>query len=1065
MAIRLRGKVASNSGTVYTVHILDTTYSGTTLDVELREPGFNLEYHGGEDIYTPIVPSTVTVPMLVTDGSVESFFTQLQTADEGRFRLAIRSGNTDTSPLFWAGTITSDNVAVKDAPYPYDIEIKAVDGLQLLSRQNYNPASINTPVLNHIVEICKLCGTSDLHQDGGTLEAFVTLLADTAPDVATAADPYTDVKIDARFYDLATQQYTQFDYTAEAFLDNLLRCYNTRIFYTEGSFWLMPVNKYVATVSGSLNVAQYANDASLVNSAYNVTSLAVMAEASTSAYKVSFWERTLLPPLREVVRPVRYGDGLIVTNMPGQGAQIYPQGSTTGDTIASYQSLAQQTYPSGTTFRMQGNAVIICTGNSSTYPTGKLRVGIEVKVGNYYLRRQGVDLDTSVGIDIPGEEFENVGTQTVYEWGNPEEAVWDTTDTDRYQVGSETINYDLPVVYVSGQPNYIEEIPIGFTTPELPAEVTGQVRVSFVCILLKGNGNAMPSSIKDITPVYVRFRFGAGSGSSDSATFTASYSNAATETREEEPVYFGSQLIGAGEYQFNPSEFKNVNGALPQWTTITQTTGVNINQAAVNDIARYRKTVKEIYSGTLLYTPGFIAPYSWILDSDSSTSYIIVSLNYSPSQEEHGLELHEANSYSTDAPTEEVTVKPGAQPPSLDVGNLDKRLNSGRRFIRLASEQIADVETDVNALTTTVDDVVRTSDSGGGLSSILLAYLGDVKISSPANGQILEYNSTAGRWANVTPTSGTDNSLSEADQTISGGTTREIVLDGSGASIAKLNIVDGQGNVLESVQAYGSGVAIQEKYGALAVRSTAVFQGSLALYEASANGINSISIKSPASVSSNKTFTLPDSYGTSGQALTTDGAGTLSWASASGGGMTETPLIQVGGRYMWSSTDSGERVHTGSTAYSPTNWYSHSSEPSQSGLRVYSSSHTVDTTTQSISGFHLMGYAHYLPSDSKKVRVKYFARYQNGNGQTFGFSVWHVASLPQSGSPYGAQARLIAKSADITAGSSSTALYHGTFTATTAYGGGAILVLAEHRSGTLTTTTYAYTNISLFLVD
>lgn len=49
-------------------------------------------------------------------------------------------------------------------------------------------------------------------------------------------------------------------------------------------------------------------------------------------------------------------------------------------------------------------------------------------------------------------------------------------------------------------------------------------------------------------------------------------------------------------------------------------------------------------------------------------------------------------------------------------------------------------------------------------------------------------------------------------------------------------------------------------------------------------GSSYIGLQAPSSLTSNYTFTLPASYGTSGQVLSTNGSGTLSWTTASGGG-------------------------------------------------------------------------------------------------------------------------------------------------------------------------------------
>src|SRR5690606_33596453 len=60
----------------------------------------------------------------------------------------------------------------------------------------------------------------------------------------------------------------------------------------------------------------------------------------------------------------------------------------------------------------------------------------------------------------------------------------------------------------------------------------------------------------------------------------------------------------------------------------------------------------------------------------------------------------------------------------------------------------------------------------------------------------------------------------------------------------------------------------------------------LRFYEDAANGSNYVGFKAPSTLSSNITYTLPATDGTTGQALKTNGSGELSWGdvTASGGG-------------------------------------------------------------------------------------------------------------------------------------------------------------------------------------
>ncbi|HBL98919.1 TPA: hypothetical protein DDZ86_04740, partial [Candidatus Dependentiae bacterium] len=60
--------------------------------------------------------------------------------------------------------------------------------------------------------------------------------------------------------------------------------------------------------------------------------------------------------------------------------------------------------------------------------------------------------------------------------------------------------------------------------------------------------------------------------------------------------------------------------------------------------------------------------------------------------------------------------------------------------------------------------------------------------------------------------------------------------------------------------------------------------GQLNLYEANGSGSNYIALQAPITLAGNYTLTLPPTTGTNGYVLTTDGAGVLSWAPATGGG-------------------------------------------------------------------------------------------------------------------------------------------------------------------------------------
>lgn len=217
------------------------------------------------------------------------------------------------------------------------------------------------------------------------------------------------------------------------------------------------------------------------------------------------------------------------------------------------------------------------------------------------------------------------------------------------------------------------------------------------------------------------------------------------------------------------------------------------------------------------------------------------------------------------------------------------------------------------------------------------------------------------------------------------------------------------------------------------------------------------------------TLTLPNTTGTNGQVLQTDGSGVMTWEDASGGGGGSTgpmPLTKISGRWMWSSSDDGERVMTGNTSYGPFNFYSHTNEPNNTTIRVYSSSHTVNQTSGSMPAYYMNAFGVSLGVDTKKVRIDFSFRIQNApSGSTWGLSMWGV-NAPANGTTANQTYTLRAVSADVTTTTtSSTAFYSGTVTTSGAIANDYILPMFENRSGSLTSTTYLYGQMNIYLVD
>ena len=238
--------------------------------------------------------------------------------------------------------------------------------------------------------------------------------------------------------------------------------------------------------------------------------------------------------------------------------------------------------------------------------------------------------------------------------------------------------------------------------------------------------------------------------------------------------------------------------------------------------------------------------------------------------------------------------------------------------------------------------ISTTSDAEGNLTFTIgnLTALQDVSTSGATNGQALVYDSGAGTWGpgNVASGISSVNDLGDVD-TVSTAPVNDYVLSWKNATSKweprVLNNVDAAtvtaapdaSNVTQFVTfvaaSDSNGQALSTETGLTYNPSTTVlssptvaattFQATnLNISGAIANGVNEVTFagdlkiatsnevrfydtdntnysgfRAPANLTSNVTFTLPDGDGTSGQVITTDGAGILSWSSVSVGEVNE----------------------------------------------------------------------------------------------------------------------------------------------------------------------------------
>ena len=327
-------------------------------------------------------------------------------------------------------------------------------------------------------------------------------------------------------------------------------------------------------------------------------------------------------------------------------------------------------------------------------------------------------------------------------------------------------------------------------------------------------------------------------------------------------------------------------------------TGAEVNQNAFSNVAVSGQTTVEADAKTDTLT--LVAGTGVTITTDATTDSITITNSATG-----------ANAFGNVAVSGQTTVE-------ADSTNDTLTLAAASSNIVLTTDDSADTVTIGLASTPSVDGIIVGSTGFVSATGNLSLTTGDVSCvditssgtSNLATVVVSSSLTTTGIsfTGGGTSTIGPDNSLptDPADLLIRSNGNVDVVLDyDDDESSQAFRVKDGDGNTMFSVDEDGISVA----------NGTASTGAVIRLGEATANGSNYVGIQAPASLAANVTYTLPTADGTSGQVLTTNGSGTLSWATdATGGGASYSAVrTQSGTTYTLVIGDAGDYIQTTST--------------------------------------------------------------------------------------------------------------------------------------------------------
>jgi len=261
--------------------------------------------------------------------------------------------------------------------------------------------------------------------------------------------------------------------------------------------------------------------------------------------------------------------------------------------------------------------------------------------------------------------------------------------------------------------------------------------------------------------------------------------------------------------------------------------------------------------------------------------------------------------------------------------------------------------------------------TGNTLTKATLTAGSGITVTNAAGAITIAASGGGGSGDVVGPASSTDNAFTRFD-----GTTGKLVQNSTGATLSD------------------TGAAVFT--GALDVLGNSTAGSNIKLYEDTDNGTNYVSFKAPDTIAANVTWTLPAADGTSAQVLSTNGSGTLSWATA--------------GSSQWTTSGSDIYYSTGSVAVKTTTFSSIAgtvgtltiggTNANTSGGIAYQTNGTVkgyhyidfdNMTHQSISGGHL-----FLAVNTEKARINTYGLGLGGAVPSSGIGITFPATQSAS---------------------------------------------------------------------
>ncbi len=221
------------------IEILKDNYSGSVLPLVGTADPVSIKWEGDDDFYSPIIGSTCTLNLFVTD---EVQYENFYAFDEEEFQVKIYYKDASNNyQLYWAGFIVTDSYKQAMASPPYQISLQAHDGIGLLSTQFMEIR--DTDLLKFTSSEPSRTIAQNLIQDSISktnlgLNVYISLnlfsdLSNNQVELQNGGNGFPKYDDELQIIDCKT------------FIENTLRGFNARIFQAQGRWYIISNSEYI----------------------------------------------------------------------------------------------------------------------------------------------------------------------------------------------------------------------------------------------------------------------------------------------------------------------------------------------------------------------------------------------------------------------------------------------------------------------------------------------------------------------------------------------------------------------------------------------------------------------------------------------------------------------------------------------------------------------------------------------------------------------------------------------------------------------------------------------------